>query len=169
MKKAGSLGIKRLMNKHRRVRTTVRCLLAIPLLRRDLMLRGFATVVNLANRLRILPALVLFFKYYIKTWLIGWRRKTLSVFKQTHRTNNATESANFMLRKLTGPHHPSLWRFLSKFCLHCQRSLRKSCVLIFSFFFLQAQSAILKTVRTRLCVRTREEGALDGCGKLLLS
>lgn len=116
-KKSAALGLKALANRVQALRSLLRAFTAIPLLPPHLLDRGFRALVQESIRRNLFQLLLPFMYYFMKTWLLGWRRDTVSVFEQADRTNNAGESANRMLRRRTGPHHPSLWKFMSKYLL----------------------------------------------------
>ena len=117
IKKMKKLKLTRLLREDRRARSLLRSFLAIPLLPHNMMHRAFFILVRLAFNQGLLYALLSFLSYFWTTWMTGFRYHTLSVYGQYNRTNNACEAANCMLRRLTGPHHPSLWHFLSKFLI----------------------------------------------------
>lgn len=115
LKNVRRLGLTNLMATDRHVRSLLRCFLSIPLLPHDMMHRGLIILIRRALRLAQFDALVPFLMYYIKTWMVGYRYETLSVFHQANRTNNGSETAQRNLRKETGPHHPNIWQFISEF------------------------------------------------------
>ncbi|KAE8740773.1 hypothetical protein FOCC_FOCC013697 [Frankliniella occidentalis] len=113
LKKARELGLVPFMNQHRRLRSLIRSVCALPLLPQALMGRGLNTLIQEANRRGYLQLLTPFFNYMIDTWMSNPLFSTLSVYDQPHRTNNVSESCNRMLRSRTGVHRPGLWQFLT--------------------------------------------------------
>lgn len=65
-----------------------------------------------ANAAGLIQVLQPFFDYFINTWMSPAFFPSLSVYGVKNRTNNVAESANKILRSLTGAHRPSLWHFL---------------------------------------------------------
>lgn len=114
LRKVRKLGLSRLLRNNRRVRSVVRSFLGIPLLPHHMMHHGLFVLIRRAMRLGSLDALVPFLSYYIDTWMVGFRYETLSVYSEDNRTNNASEAAQRILRRETGPHHPNIWHFISK-------------------------------------------------------
>lgn len=115
LKKIRKLGLTNLMENNRQVRSLLRSFLSLPLMPHDMMHRGLFVLIKIAMRLGHFDALVPFLSYFMKTWMVGFRYETLSVFHQANRTNNASEAAQRNLRKETGPHHPNIWQFISEF------------------------------------------------------
>ncbi|KAK3930908.1 putative 14.5 kDa early protein [Frankliniella fusca] len=113
LKKARELGLVPFMNQHRRFKSLICCVCALPLLPQAVIGRGFNTLIQEATRRGYIQLLNGFFNYMIDTWMTDPLFSTMCVYGQPHRTNNVSESCNRMLRSRTGAHRPGLWNFLT--------------------------------------------------------
>ncbi len=106
---------KQLLSHEPELRSIVRSFNAIPLLPHEEMHHGVMVLIRRAMRANVIHHLFGFLAYFIRTWMIGQNYEILSVYNQGHRTNNACEAANRILRLETGPHHPNVWNSIRKF------------------------------------------------------
>ncbi|XP_034250361.1 uncharacterized protein LOC117650857 [Thrips palmi] len=100
------------------VQMVVRLCCSLPLLPSDFLHRGLNIIGQLALETfhPLLYAVVRpFLAYILHEWLGHINRgATLSVSGSVHRTNNASESNNGMMKRRFGVHHPNIYHFLGK-------------------------------------------------------
>ena len=95
-----------------RVTSIIRSCCALPLLEQNMIEEGLLSLVLEAIAEGLFEYLADYFIYIYDTWIRSHRFQSLSVFLAPFRTNNASESANRMLRIRTRVHRPNVATFM---------------------------------------------------------